>query len=110
MSVSSLEALLDLHIRAAQLPKPVQELKFHPIRRWRFDRAWPDKMVALEIDGGVWTNGRHSRGVGYTNDCRKLNEAVLLGWRVLRVTGPMVKSGEALDSLIKILTNNGITK
>ncbi len=62
------------------------EYQFHPKRKWRFDSAWPEKMVAVEFEGGIWTNGRHTRGKGYENDCEKYNNALLLGWRVFRLT------------------------
>lgn len=59
----------------------VRELAFHPERKWRFDFAWPDAKLALELEG----MGRHQRFLGYQEDCAKYNAAVLLGWRVLRV-------------------------
>lgn len=65
---------------------PTREYVFHPTRRWRFDFAWVDIKLALEVEGGVFSNGRHSRGVGITNDCEKYNQAIILGWRVLRYT------------------------
>lgn len=68
------------------LPAPVAEFKFHPTRKWRFDWCWPDQKVALEVNGGVWTRGRHVRGQGYLNDLEKLNEAQLIGWMVLQIT------------------------
>lgn len=68
------------------LPMPVREHRFHGTRRWRFDYAWPAQMVALEVEGGVWTGGRHTRGAGYLGDVDKYNEAALLGWLVLRCT------------------------
>lgn len=68
------------------LPRPVPELQFHPGRRWRFDFAWPSKLLAVEVDGGVFSGGRHTRGAGFIEDQRKLNAAAVLGWRVLRVT------------------------
>lgn len=64
----------------------VAEHRFHPTRRWRFDYALPEAKVAIEIDGGVWTYGRHNRAAGYIADMEKLNEAARLGWRVLRYT------------------------
>jgi hypothetical protein len=53
-------------------------------------------MLAVEIQGGIYTGGRHSRAKGYNNDCEKHNEAILLGWRLLLVTTDHVSSGEAL--------------
>lgn len=82
--------------RASRLPAPEQEYRFHPERRRRFDLSWPEIRVALEIDGGIWTGGRHVRPVGYRKDVEKLNAATLLGWRVLRAVPEQVRSGEAL--------------
>jgi very-short-patch-repair endonuclease len=68
------------------LPAPVLEYKFHPTRKWRFDYAWPELRIALEVEGGVWTGGRHTRGSGFLKDVKKYNAAAALGWRVLRCT------------------------
>lgn len=62
----------------------VKELQFHNERRWRFDYAFPFLKVAIEIDGAVWTQGRHTRPRGYLNDMEKLNTAASMGWLVLR--------------------------
>lgn len=98
MAESALEAEFALQIRAAKLDKGmVREYKFHPLRRWRFDFCWPDHKFSVEVEGGVFTNGRHTRGAGYSADLEKYNEAVMLGWKVLRFTGSMVKSGVALN-------------
>ena len=70
----------------AKAPEPESEYRFHPFRKWRFDFAWPDKKVAVEMDGGVFTGGAHVRGGHYQSDCEKGNAAVLLGWRVLHYT------------------------
>lgn len=66
------------------LPEPIPELKFHPNRKWRFDFAWPTHGVALEVEGGVWSGGRHSRGSGFIKDMEKYNTAAQMGWKVLR--------------------------
>jgi hypothetical protein len=79
------------------LDRPEVEWVFAPPRRWRFDLAWPARMLAVEIEGGIWTGGRHTRGKGFEADCEKYNAAVLGGWRVLRVTGGMIRSGKALS-------------
>lgn len=64
----------------------VKEYMFHPTRKWRFDFAIPAYKIAIEIDGGVWTNGRHTRPQGYLNDLEKFNEASVLGWIILKFT------------------------
>lgn len=68
------------------IPRPVAEHRFAPPRRWRFDFAWPDYMIALEVEGGAWIQGRHTRGSGFVKDLEKYREAACLGWRVLRCT------------------------
>ena len=85
-------------ILKSQGERPELEFKFHPKRRWRFDLALPQHMVAIEIEGGVWTNGRHVRGKGFLSDIEKYNEAAVLGWRVLRFTPDM------LDGLVPLAT------
>lgn len=64
----------------------VKEYKFHPGRKWRFDYAFPALRIAVEIDGGVWTYGRHNNAKGYIGDMEKLNAAASMGWLVLRFT------------------------
>jgi hypothetical protein len=65
-------------------PAPVPEYRFHAYRKWRFDYAFPSRGIAIEIEGGVFTNGRHTRGAGFTGDMEKYNAAVVLGWKILR--------------------------
>lgn len=80
----------------------VYEYRFHPRRRWRADVYLPDFGVIIEIDGGVWANGRHTRGQGYINDCEKLNEAALMGLHVLRFTTDMVTDGTMAEMLRRL--------
>lgn len=81
------------------LPEPTPEWRFAPDRKWRFDWAWPALGVALEIEGGVWTRGRHSRGRGMIDDMEKYNAAALRGWAVYRVTPDQLYSPETLALL-----------
>ncbi len=81
--------------RVNKLPMPATELRFHPTRKWRFDFAWPDQKVAFEVDGGVWTGGRHTRGAGFLKDQEKRNAAVVLGWRVIHSTPGTLAEGLA---------------
>lgn len=73
----------------------VAEYQFCEHREWRFDYAWPEHRVALEIEGGVWSGGRHVRGRGYVNDLTKYNTATLEGWALFRATPQQLDSGEA---------------
>jgi len=65
------------------IPEPNYELRFHISRKWRFDLAWPSSGLALEIQGGIWTAGRHSRGAAMLKEWEKLNTAAEYGWRIL---------------------------
>lgn len=85
------------------LPEPVTEYLFHSTRKWRFDGAWPDRMIAFEVDGGTWVGGRHTRGAGFEKDCEKINAAEELGWHVFRFTSTMVKSDVAAFQLERVL-------
>lgn len=76
------------------LPDPATELLFHPKRKWRFDYAWEEQKLALEVHGGIHSGGRHTRGKGFVEDRAKMNEATLLGWTVLEVTPEHIKSGQ----------------
>lgn len=101
MTKASAEQIIGLDIIAAGLPQPELEYRFHETRRWRFDYAWPEMKVALELDGGNFSFGRHTRGKGYEADCRKMNTATAMGWRVLRVTTDM--AAEAIEWLVPLL-------
>jgi very-short-patch-repair endonuclease len=95
--------LLAFHIKAVGLAEPVREHRFHEVRQWRFDFAWPNRLIAVEVEGGTYAAGRHSRGSGFQADCVKYAEAAIAGWRVLRVTTGMVESGQAIDLIRRIL-------
>ena len=59
-------------------------------RRWRFDFAWIEQKVAVEIEGLTQQGGRHQRIGGFLDDAEKYEMALLLGWSVYRVPGPWV--------------------
>jgi hypothetical protein len=83
--------------------EPEQEFRFHPVRKWRFDLAWPELKVALERHGSTWTRGHHTRGAGFRDDREKMNTAQTMGWLVIEATADMLKSGMALDHLLAAL-------
>lgn len=94
--INSASLLFSHHLRENNIPF-VKEHIFHPTRKWRLDFAILEKKIGIEIDGGVYTNGRHTRGAGYVKDCEKCNNATLLGWLVLRFPTEMVMNGDAID-------------
>lgn len=69
-----------------------------PGRRFRWDFAWPDDKLLLEVQGGTFSRGKsgHSSGMGINRDCEKANLATLAGWRILTVDAKHVTSGQAL--------------
>lgn len=75
-------------MRAKGAPAPTPEYQFHATRKWRFDFAWPDHKLAVEIEGGTFKRGggRHNRALGHHADCDKYNAAAIAGWCVLRYT------------------------
>lgn len=99
MMTSALEDKLYSSIMQAAIPTPVREYNFYPSRRWRFDFAWPDLHLAVEVEGGVYSKGRHTRGAGFEMDCEKYNQAVISGYRVLRYTASMIDNGTAIREI-----------
>jgi very-short-patch-repair endonuclease len=94
--VSQAEEDLAFQVRAMQLPEADREYAFAKPRRWRFDFAWPDFMVAVEIEGGTWQVSRHTHPSGYAADMEKYNAAAVQGWMVLRFTPQQVTDGYAV--------------
>lgn len=86
---------------------PEREYLFWPGRRFRWDYAWPDAKLALDVQGGVYAGGHHSRGRGYEDDNVKANEAALMGWRILRATPGQIESGQALRWVQRALMQDG---
>ena len=81
----------------------VTEYRFDMLRRWRADFAFPKQKLLVEYEGGIYTQGRNTRGKGYEGDLEKYNTATLLGFRVLRFSAKHVKSGEALSMIEQAL-------
>jgi very-short-patch-repair endonuclease len=88
----------------------VPEYRFHPTRKWRFDFAWPENKRAMEVEGGVWTGGRHTRGSGFLKDCEKYNAAASLGWRVFRFTPIQVRRLEHVPVILEAIKSKDFYK
>lgn len=102
MVASHLEETLAFHLRCSNL-EPVREYRFHSERKWRFDYAFVAEKVAVEIEGGIFVQGRHSRGASMLSDMDKYNAAAELGWCVLRYAGQHIKSGAAIAQIERVL-------
>lgn len=79
---------LDVAFLAGEIPQTPEPLEEHHVLgdRRRFDFAWPDRKVAVEVHGGVFSSGRHIRGRGFIADRAKMRAAILAGWIVLEFT------------------------
>lgn len=123
MTKSELEATFDMCWRLfapPEAPDPEAEYIFHPTRKWRLDRAWPQPIgVAIEIEGGTWgqlvrcqacgaivtrttkggrtyrvreAGGRHVRGKGFEDDAEKYNALAAMGYMRFTVTKTMLET------------------
>ena len=101
-ALSEGEELFALHCKAYGLI-PIREYEFSEDRKWRFDFYFPGYRIAVEIDGGIYTNGRHNRAGGFEKDLEKMNYATLHHWRVFRFTPRMVSNGTAIDTVRKAM-------
>lgn len=121
--MSELERALLFQIRALGLPEPVREYRFAAhcvglgkgikarldaagLRDWRFDACWPEYMLAVEIEGGAWVNGRHNRGAGFVADLEKYDAAMRLGWTVYRCGAELISNGRAVGTIEILLEQN----
>ena len=88
---------------AAGLPEPEREFRFHDVRLYRFDCAWPEHKLAVEIHGGTASGGRHVSPSGMKSDCDKANLALLLGWRVLTFTQTHIGSKIGMTRTVSVI-------
>ena len=83
-----------LTCKSLGMDAPTPEYRFVEDRRWRIDYAWVDIMLAVEIEGAVFTGGRHVRGIGYAKDMEKYNRMSIEGWLLLRYMPAKIKWDE----------------
>lgn len=90
------------------------------LRQWKFDFAWPQYMLAVEIDGVVmrrmqgfdkkwrWVaTGGHSDIQGMRDNNKKINRAIETGWSVLRYLEEEVQPGRAIQQTMRVLALRG---
>ena len=96
------ESLLSLQLKALKIAFE-REFKFCQDRKWRADFHLVGKMILIEVEGGIWSGGRHTRGKGYLGDMEKYNSATALGYQVIRFSTEQVKSGLAIQQIEKMV-------
>ena len=101
-SPSKLESRFLFLWQLAKGPPLEREYRFHMERRWRADFAYLPGRVLIEIEGGVWINGRHNRAAGFNADLEKYLEAGLQGWHVFRL-GPDQITMENVQRLARVI-------
>lgn len=86
---------------AYHLPAPTPEYQFDPKRKWRIDYYFEHngRRVALEVEGGVWTNGRHTRPKGFLADMEKYNAMACAGILLLRTTPEKLLTTETFTNI-----------
>ena len=85
---SALESAMDRLVVRHRLPRPARQ---HPVGPYRLDYAWPDRRLAVEVDG----YGPHSSREAFQSDRARQNTLVLAGWTVLRFTWADVRERPA---------------
>ncbi len=105
--------LVEAITEATGIP-PQPEFKFHPTRKWKFDYAFPEQQIAVEVEGGIYgykdksgkfkSRGAHSSITGIKRDIEKYNAATVLGWKVLRLTSEQAREPQkGLNKIIEQL-------
>jgi len=107
-SPSRLEDHFLLLWKAAHGPPLEREYRFHAERRWRADFAHLQARCLIEVEGGIWVNGRHNRAAGFNADLEKYLEASLLSWRVFRL-GPDQITLDNIQRLAALLRQEGVS-
>lgn len=102
-------------LEAMNIPVPVKEFKFHHTRQWRFDYAWPQYKIALEVEGGIFgytdkqgnkrKGGAHSSVTGILRDLEKYNSAAVLGYRIIRVQPSDLMKTSTIEMIKKCINN-----
>ena len=100
--VSEGEAKLAQHLKSYKIEFQT-EFQFNPGRKWRADFYILGSKVLIEVEGGIWSNGRHTRAQGYLGDMEKYNSAQELGYSVYRYSTEQVKSGKAIEDIRRLV-------
>ena len=83
----------------------VKEYKFCKERKWLIDYYLPELTLAIEVEGGVWSNGRHVRGKGFLKDMEKYNAITMAGIKLLRIDTDRLNSLYFKGLIVKLKNN-----
>lgn len=86
-------------------PVPERQYTAIPNRRYKIDFCWPEYQLCLEVEGGVWTQGRHIQPGGFIKDMEKYNLLSYYGWTLFRVTPSHIRASKKnpLPYLLQVL-------
>lgn len=93
-----------------------REVKLIPDRQHRVDFFFSSKKAVVEIEGGVWSQGRHLRGQGWMDDAWKYNTLTAMGYSVYRFATHQVVDIKKnvvvgpVDEALNWLVENGVLR
>ena len=94
---SEIERRFAQQIRAANLPEPERNWYHIPDRMFTLDFAWPDRKIAVEIQGHA-----HRIRSKFAADIEKRALALLSGWVVMELSGAEVRSGRGIEWFVQL--------
>jgi hypothetical protein len=97
----TLETKFRLACVAHGLPAPAEQFQVHESRKWQWDFAWPWLRICVDLDGGIYTGGAHSRGARIEKDHEKRNAAAADGWTVL-LFGPKAVTSASFVEVLRL--------
>ncbi len=65
--------------------------KFKQKHRIDYVIIFYDNLLFIEIEGGIFTKGRHTRGKGFWNDILKYNAVIFAGYPIIRYPAILIK-------------------
>jgi very-short-patch-repair endonuclease len=92
-------------IKNTGLPIPEREYRFHNERKWRFDYAYPEIKLAIEIEGGIYNRKAHGSITGIKRDIEKYTAAAVLGWRIIRILPEDIMKRETIQNIVNAYNN-----
>ena len=107
-SPSRLEDKFLMLWKHAKGPLLEREYRFDAKRRWRADFAHLEARCLIEVEGGIWVQGRHNRAAGFNADLEKYLEAGLQGWRVFRFGSEQITM-ENVERLVRAMPHGDST-